>query len=119
MGVLILMTTARLDSPGRALRSRSASPSGRSTGRSARSRSAPCLEREVSCLLPLPWERRSPVRRMRREGDTRLSPSARQGRGSGDRVISYTAHSYPLSYFDTNRNFKEEIRNGFTTTDFY
>ena len=31
---LVLMTTARLDSPGRLLRSRSASPSGRSTGRS-------------------------------------------------------------------------------------
>jgi len=37
MVVLVLMTTARLDSPGRLLRSRSASPSGRSTGRSARS----------------------------------------------------------------------------------
>jgi len=37
---IVLMTTARLDSPGRLLRSRSAPPSGRSTGRSVRSRYA-------------------------------------------------------------------------------
>ena len=35
---LVTMTTVRIDSPGRLLRSRSASPSGRSTGRSMKFR---------------------------------------------------------------------------------
>jgi len=44
------------------------------------------MKEEVSCLLPLPWKRRSPIQRMRREGDTRLSPGVTQGWGSREHL---------------------------------
>ena len=47
------------------------------------SRCSPWADRLSSQSLPLPWERRSPARRVRREGDTCLSPGVTRGWGSG------------------------------------
>ena len=78
----LMLTTDSFTLPaGRSLRS--LSPSARWTGRSAFLRCTPWADRLSSQSLPLPWERRSPARRVRREGDTRLSPGVTRGRESG------------------------------------
>ena len=77
-----MLTTDSFTLPaGRSLRS--LSPSARWTGRSAFLRCTPWADRLSSQSLPLPWERRSPARRVRREGDTCLSPGVTRGWGSG------------------------------------
>jgi len=82
----LMLTTDSFTLPaGRSLRS--LSPSARWTGRSASTRCSPWADRLSSQSLPLPWERRSPARRVRREGDTCLSPGVTRGRESGGRNI--------------------------------
>ena len=80
--VLVLKTTDRLDSPVRLLRSRSASPSGRSTGRSVRSRSTFCPKEDILTTAS-PFGEEEPGPQGAREGDTCLSPGVTQGRESG------------------------------------
>jgi len=83
----ISSTAGRLDSPGRPapLSLRSSRPSGQPAGLFYAGTPGHRCDgrRPPSQSLPLPWERRSPARRVRREGDTRLSPGATQGRESG------------------------------------
>ena len=75
------MTTDSFTLPtGRSLRS--LSPSARWTGRSASP--VHSLGRQAIIIITAsPLERRSPALRVRREGDTCLSPGVTQGRGSG------------------------------------
>ena len=81
--VLFIWTADRIDSPGRSLRSRFAIPSGRSTGRPVRPGppQAPKGRYPAYCLS---LGEEEPGREGAREGDTRLSPGAMKGRGSGN-----------------------------------
>ncbi|HOT04312.1 MAG TPA: hypothetical protein PK069_09045 [Methanolinea sp.] len=81
---LVSMTTAGLDSPGRLLRFRSVTPSGRSTGRSARSRytgSGPKGTPHDHCLSSGRGGGRSI--RARSEGGSSAPLEVTRGRGSG------------------------------------
>ena len=84
--VVLIHTNGRQDdSPGRLLRSLFAIPSGRSTGRSVRSRSTVCPKKGI-LFTAFPLGEEEPGPEGVREGDTCLSPGAMQGRGSGELV---------------------------------
>jgi len=74
-------------------------------------------DRVPSCLLPLPWERRSLVRRTRREGDTCLSPGVTRGRGGGYLVAHQRNRTRPQRPERSEGSESQSVRDGISSDE--